>query len=417
MDITMRLMIIGDLKGYFGKATKIALDSGVKVNKIDNIETALNNLRSGKGADLIMVDVAENIDYLVQSLSKEHIVIPIIACGVDSNKELAVKAIQAGAKEYIPLPPDEKLISAIFESIINLEYEIVTNSPIMQHTLQIANQVAASNATILITGKSGTGKEVMARYIHAKSKNKNSSLISVNCAAIPENLLESELFGHEKGAFTGAIATRIGKFEESHNGTLLLDEISEIDIKLQAKLLRAIQEQEICRVGGNKNIKLNLRILATSNRDLIKEVKNGNFREDLYFRLNVINLELPTLAERQDDIITLANYFIEKYCKSNNLPKKQLNPEVATKLLNYHWPGNIRELENTIFRAVLLSPGDTITTDSVKLIYNDLAKENLDRDQILEIFYKFKGNTTKTANALGLSINSLKEKMLQFEDL
>ncbi|MEX0760149.1 MAG: sigma-54 dependent transcriptional regulator, partial [Tistlia sp.] len=212
-----------------------------------------------------------------------------------------------------------------------------------------------SDASVLITGESGTGKEVMARYIHSKSKRRSKTFVSVNCAAIPENLLESELFGHEKGAFTGAQARRIGKFEEANGGTLLLDEVTEMHPRLQAKLLRAIQEREIDRVGGTQPVKIDIRLLATSNRDLDQAVREGDFREDLYFRLNVVSLELPPLRERPRDVEILSEHFLQKYADANGVPKPSLTAEARTMLREHQWRGNVRELENTMHRAVLLA--------------------------------------------------------------
>ena len=414
----MRLLIIGNLEGYFGKASQIATAKGATVRKADNISIALDSLRSGHGADLLLVDVQQDIASLVISLKTEHIFVPVIACGIKHDKKIAADAIYAGAKEYIPLPPDEELISAIFESITSTENNFTYTSNSMRKVIEIADQVASSDATILITGKSGTGKEVMARYLHQKSKRKDKAFICINCAAIPDNLLESELFGYEKGSFTGAIARRIGKFEESNNGTLLLDEISEIELRLQAKLLRAIQEQQIDRIGGNKPINLNLRIIATSNRDLKKEVAEGRFREDLYFRLNIINLELPTLIERKEDIEYFASYFTNKYCKSNGFPLKQIIPEALEMLKNYHWPGNIREFENTIYRAVLLSKNEFIEPFDLKIELKKDDPSSLDHSEKNLIMNTLKyciGDYTQAANILGISIKSLRNKIESYE--
>ena len=217
-----------------------------------------------------------------------------------------------------------------------------------------------SDASVLITGESGTGKEVLARYVHTRSNRSKKPFICVNCAAIPENLLESELFGHEKGAFTGAIARRIGKFEEATGGTLLLDEISEMDVRLQAKLLRAIQERIIDRVGGTRPVPVDIRIIATSNRNLAEAARNGTFREDLLFRLNVVNLKLPPLRERPADVIELAQYFVKKYSEVNGVALRPFSAEARKALSVHRWPGNVRELENTIHRAVLLTTGTEI---------------------------------------------------------
>ncbi|MEA2935288.1 MAG: two-component system, response regulator FlrC, partial [Variibacter sp.] len=264
----MRLLIVGTLHGQLSAATKIAMDKGAAVTHAETIEQALRVLRSGRGADLLMVDVAIAIAELVASLNAEHIHIPVVACGTGNDAKAAVAAIHAGAKEYIPLPPDPELIAAVLAAVADDHRDMVYRDEAMSKVVRLTQQIAPSDASVLITGESGTGKEVLARYLHAKSNRARQPFISVNCAAIPEALLESELFGHEKGAFTGAIARRIGKFEEATGGTLLLDEISEMDVRLQAKLLRALQERVIDRVGGSRPVPVNIRVLATSNRNL-----------------------------------------------------------------------------------------------------------------------------------------------------
>ncbi len=276
----MRLLIIGELGGQIGAASKIARSRGARVTQVPDIEAALQALRGGQGADLIMIEAGSDISELTTTLLAERINVPVVACGIHTDTQTAVRAIKDGAKEYIPLPPDEELIAAVLEAITEETHAIIYNSNAMKSVLAMADQIAPSDASILITGESGTGKEVVARYIHRKSKRANESFISVNCAAIPETLLESELFGYEKGAFTGAVSRRLGKFEEANNGTLLLDEISEMDVRLQAKLLRAIQEQEIDRIGGTKPIKINIR--ETYSEIPLKRVSRINliFKED-----------------------------------------------------------------------------------------------------------------------------------------
>ena len=286
----MRLLIVGRLNGQITTAVKMAMAAGAKVSHVETGASATNALRNGQGADLLMVDYELDIAGLIAANEAERIHVAVVACGVNPDPTKAAAAIRAGAKEFIPLPPDAELIAAVLAAVSNDERPMVTRDAAMQQMLKLADQVAPSDASILITGESGVGKEVMARYLHKKSRRHDRPFISVNCAAIPENLLESELFGHEKGAFTGALARRIGKFEEANGGTLLLDEISEMDVRLQAKLLRAIQEREIDRVGGSKPVRIDIRILATSNRDLTQAVKAGAFREDLLYRLNVVNL-------------------------------------------------------------------------------------------------------------------------------
>ena len=363
----MRLLIIGSLDGHITTAGKIAMDRGAKVAHVQSIPSALAQLRSGQGADLVMIDVKLDIASLVLSLKNERIHVPVVACGIGTSADMAVAAIKAGAKEYVPLPPNAELIAAVIAAVTEESTQVVYRDPSMASTIKLAEQIAPSDASVLITGESGTGKEVMARFLHAKSRRSNEKFVSINCAAIPENLLESELFGHEKGAFTGAATRRIGKFEEANGGTLLLDEISEMHTRLQAKLLRAIQEREIDRVGGNTPVKVNIRLIATSNRDLEDSVKKGDFREDLYFRLNVFNLRMPALRERPGDIVPLAEHFIRKYAEANGMPAKAMTPQAIERLKGHHWKGNVRELENTMHRAVLLANGPAIEVDNIML--------------------------------------------------
>src|SRR5271154_556227 len=351
----MRLLIVGTLKGQLTTATKIAMDNGASVTHAEDHEQAMRVLRGGKGADLLLVDVGLDIRDLVMRLEAEHIHVPIVACGTDNDSRAAVAAIHAGAKEYIPLPPDPELIAAVLAAVADDARDLVYRDEAMAEIVRLASQIAASEASILITGESGTGKEMIARYVHQRSARVNKPFVSLNCAAIPENLLESELFGHEKGAFTGAVARRIGKFEEASGGTLLLDEISEMDGRLQAKLLRALQERVIDRVGGAKPVKVDIRVIATSNRNLADEVKQGTFREDLLYRLNVVNLRLPPLRERPGDILAMAEHFIKKYAAANGVPERPLATAARQRLVAHRWPGNVRELENAMHRAVLLS--------------------------------------------------------------
>ncbi|HWK43262.1 MAG TPA: sigma-54 dependent transcriptional regulator [Stellaceae bacterium] len=435
----MRLLIVGPLSGYISAAGKIALARGAKVAQVDDIERALAALRAGQGADLIMMDVKLDVGRMIACLQQERIHVPLVACGIGTNADAAVRAIKAGAKEYIPLPPDAELIAAVLEAVAAESNALVFRDPIMASTLRLADQVAPADASVLITGESGTGKEVMARYIHRKSKRANQSFISVNCAAIPEHLLESELFGHEKGAFTGAVARRIGKFEEANSGTLLLDEISEMHPRLQAKLLRAIQEREIDRVGGGQPIKVDIRLVATSNRDLDEQVRRGEFRDDLYFRLNVVNLRLPALRERPRDIDALADHFARKYADLNGVPHRGLTQNARDMLARHHWRGNVRELENTLHRAILLANGEEIDTDAIILTGGRLSAEaapagtattssatpaasapgglvgrtvaDVERDLILDTLQHCSGNRTHAATILGISIRTLRNKL------
>src|SRR6476619_3257223 len=323
----MRLLIVGTLGGQLTTATKLAMDKGASVTHAESNDQALAVLRSGRGADLLMVDVSLDIRELSGRLNAEHIHVPIVACGVTNDARAAVNAIRAGAKEYIPLPPDPDLIAAVLAAVAEDTREMIYRDDSMAKVVKLAQQIASSDASVLITGESGTGKEVLARFVHGRSNRSKKPLITVKGAAIPANLLESELFGHEKGAFTGAIARRIGKFEEANGGTLLLDEISEMDVRLQAKLLRAIQERVVDRVGGTRPVPIDIRIIATSNRVLAEAVRDGIFREDLLFRLNVVNLKLPPLRERPADILELAQHFTKKYAAANGVPARPLSAE------------------------------------------------------------------------------------------
>ncbi len=437
----MRLLIVGTLQGQLTVATKLAMDKGASVTHAESNEQALAVLRSGRGADLLMVDVALDIRDLVTRLDAERIHVPIVACGVTNDARAAVKAIHAGAKEYIPLPPDPELIAAVLAAVADDVRDLIYRDDAMASVVKLAQQIAASEASVLITGESGTGKEVLARFVHARSGRAKKPFITVNCAAIPENLLESELFGHEKGSFTGALGRRIGKFEEANGGTLLLDEISEMDVRLQAKLLRAIQERVIDRVGGNRPVPVDIRILATSNRNLTEAVRERKFREDLLFRLNVVNLKIPPLRERPADIGELAGYFIKKYSAANGVPARTISAEARRALNTNRWPGNVRELENTLHRAVLLAAGPEIGVDDIRspdgarldaargtgaAAHAAMAAEQVtrnlvgrtvaevERDLILETLKHCLGNRTHAANILGISIRTLRNKLNEY---
>jgi DNA-binding NtrC family response regulator len=440
----MRLLIIGTLDGQIGAASQIAMARGAKVRQAEDVPAGLEVLRT-YGADLVMIDVKRDIKGLIDSLEAERIVVPVVACGIASDASAAVRAIKAGAKEYIPLPPDAELIAAVIAAVTEESHNIVFKDPRMAQSLKLAEQVAGSDASILVVGESGTGKELMARFIHKKSRRSDKRFVAVNCAAIPENLLESELFGHEKGAFTGAVARRIGKFEEANGGTLLLDEISEMDIRLQAKLLRVLQEKEIDRVGGNQPVKVDVRIIATSNRNMEEEVRTRKFREDLYYRLNVVTLAIPSLRERPLDISVLADHFIKRYSDANGISTRPLAAEVRQMLTRHVWRGNVRELENTMHRAVLLASGHEIGPEAIILSGAPMGTNpdpvvaqaasaaaavmsggratqvgktvaEVERDLIIDTLSHCLGNRTHAATILGISIRTLRNKLKQYGD-
>jgi two-component system, response regulator FlrC len=427
----MRVMIIGSLAGELGKAARIAIAHGAKLDQADDADTALARLRSDGRFDLVLCELTHNVGAVVRALAAERMAVPVVACGTGDDAEAAAQAIRDGAREFLPLPPDPELIAAILEAAAGESHAMVVRDPAMQATVRRAEQVAGSEASVLITGESGTGKEVLARHIHRRSRRAGGPFIALNCAAIPDNLLESELFGHEKGAFSGAVARRVGKFEAADGGTLLLDEVSEMDVRLQAKLLRALQEREIDRLGGSAPDRVNVLILATSNRDLPAEVQRGAFREDLYFRLNVVSLRIPSLRERPGGIAALADHFARHYAEVNGVPFRPLSREALLRLTSHTWRGNVRELENIIHRAVLLADGAQIGIEAIELgppIQTTAANSGLggiaslvgrrmvevERDLIIETLGHTLGNRTHAATILGISIRELRNKLRDY---
>lgn len=435
----MRVLIIGSLAGELGVAARIAASRGALLDQAETIETAMRLLRQDARTDLIICDVARDLPHLMAQLAGERFTIAVVAAGAQDDEEAAVAAIRAGAREYLPLPPDAELIAAILAAVsVGQPTDFIARDPAMRHVLAKAEQVAQSTASILITGESGTGKEVLARFIHARSRRARASFIALNCAAIPEALLESELFGHEKGAFSGAIGRRIGKFEAAHHGTLLLDEIAEMDVRLQAKLLRTLQERTIDRVGGERPVPVDVRILAATNRDLLAAIDAGQFREDLFFRLNVVALHIPPLRDRPADIAPLARHFVDHYATLNGLGPKHVTESGLTRLQEHPWRGNVRELENTIHRAVLLTTGPQIDADDILLTTRPSSViamsqplrapggetsvaslvgqrvDDVEQALILETLQHCLGNRTHAAMILGISIRALRNKLRDY---
>ena len=431
-----RVLIIGSLEAELGIAARIAAARGARLAVAEGAAAGLARLR-GEGADLVLCDVLHDVGWLVAQLAAERIACPVVACGRPDDAEGAVRAIRAGAKEFRPLPPDADLIAAMLQAVAGDPDRPVVQDAGMAALLARAEQVARAEASVLITGESGTGKEVLARHMHAASRRARGPFVALNCAALPEALLESELFGHEKGAFTGAVAARKGKFEQAEGGTLLLDEIGEMDPRLQAKILRAIQEREIDRLGGAAPVKVDVRILAATHRDLAAEVAKGRFREDLYFRLAVVRLRIPALRERREDILPLARHFAERYARANGLPDRGLTPAAEAVLLRHAWPGNVRELENTLHRAVLLAEGPAIGPEAIDLLEAMPAPapepgapapvapkpvsalvgrrvEEVERDLIIETLSHCLGNRTRAAEMLGISIRTLRNKLHEY---
>ncbi len=385
--------------------------------------------------------------WLLEKFNKRKSKIPVIMVTDHPSIETAVQSIKKGACDYLAKPLNLEELALIIEKIIerqtlidenillrkqlNDKYglkNIIGKSLAMKRILELVENVADIDSTILIHGESGTGKEIIAKAIHQSGLRKDGPFITVNCAAIPENLLESELFGHEKGAFTGAVNSKKGRFELANEGTLYLDEIAEMNLNTQVDLLRVLQEREFRRVGGSKLLKLDVRVIASSNRDIEKEIECGNFRQDLYYRLNVIPIDLPPLRERKEDIPRLVHYFINKYKKKTKREIKGVTKETSTLLINYYWPGNVRELENTIERGIVLGSGDFINTDNLPLRIREFAKErteicyplnksldDIEKEYIKNVLLGTKWNITQSAGLLKINRMTLYNKIKKYK--
>ncbi len=378
---------------------------------------------------------------LLKEIKKTAPHVPVLLITAFGTIEKAVEAVKEGAMDFIIKPFSLETLEATVDKAISHREElasfetkgktILTKDPLMARVMSMAAIAAASDATVLISGESGTGKELMARLIHARSPRKDGPFVAVNCASIPEGLLESELFGHEKGAFTGALAQRQGKFEQANGGAVLLDEISEMDLRLQAKLLRVIQEKEVERVGGKVPIPLDLRIIATTNRDMKTEVREGRFREDLYYRLNIFPLTLPPLRERVEDVMYLAGHFMRKFSAKYSKRLDAISDEAADYIRRCEWRGNIREMENTMERAVLVSQGKTLELEHLMVCQeagegqrpveaaahdpvNNMTLWEMEKGLICRTLDEVEGNRTKAARILGISVRTLRNKLKEY---
>ncbi|MDX9714356.1 MAG: sigma-54 dependent transcriptional regulator [Dissulfurispiraceae bacterium] len=374
---------------------------------------------------LILTDMKmpkmDGLEFL-KEVRKRGVFVPVIVITGYGTVENAVDAMKLGAADYLMKPFSFDALKKVIERIMPSEdTDLVAAAPLMKKLVSMVKEVAPSDITVLLTGESGTGKEVIARYIHKYSMRSSGAFIAINCAAISESLLESELFGHEKGAFTGASDRRIGKFELANKGTLLLDEISEMAFQLQAKLLRAIQEREIDRIGGKAPVLVDTRIIATTNKNLLQEVKAGRFREDLFYRLNVFPIRIPTLRERKDDIIPLAEFFISKLAAKMGRGYS-ISDEFRNYLLQRQWNGNVRELENFIYRTVVIAKSDTLVPPDDDFEHNpDEPREltgstvkDMERELILNTLEETGWNKTKAAEKLGLSARTIRNKLKEY---
>lgn len=434
------ILVVDDEKNQREILETILSSEGYDVTTASSGEAAMKFVQSRR-FDLVLTDLKmtgmSGLDLLKEltNFDKSIIVILLTAHGsVDS----AVDALRLGAFDYLQKPYDQsKLLETVSRSLNKLsalDTEIVSVSPEMDKVKKLILKIAKSNSTVLIRGESGTGKELIARSIHMNSLRASNTFQAVNCAAINENLLESELFGHEKGSFTGAVGEKKGLFEIADGGTLFLDEIGELDIALQAKLLRALQEREIRRVGGVKEIPVDVRVLAATNRDLLKMTEEKRFREDLYYRLNVLSIEIPPLRERPSDMPVLLDYFVKKHTRGTD---RTISIDAAAKkLLNdYHYPGNVRQLESALERAILLCENDTVTVDDLppemlggsrpalviggdesnfKLPPEGVNFEDVERSLIMQAMERTDNNITKSAKLLGLTFRTLQYRLEKY---
>lgn len=409
---------------------------GYPVEVTDNGRSAIEKLQSS-ACSMVITDMRmPGMDgiALIKEIKRLSPNIPVLVITGYGTVENAVLAMKSGATDYLMKPFSYETLHKAIESMLSRNGGCSTSPPIkdgntivipltdnpeMKKIISLAENLAMSDITVLITGESGTGKELLARYIYQRSNRTKGPFVAINCAAIPESLLESELFGYEKGAFTGAHEKRKGKFELAHGGVLLLDEIGEMPLHLQAKLLRVLQEKTVDRIGGTKPVPVDVRVIATTNRDLFKEIREGRFREDLYYRLNVFPIKLPPLRERPEDIPLLSRWFLERYADSHQKSIKGISNSAMEILKKRPWKGNVRELENVIQRAVFLCQGEIIEPEH--LIFEDTEVtfkggkiRDLEKELILKTLEETRGNKTLAAKILGVSVRTIRNKLAQY---
>jgi two-component system response regulator AtoC len=447
-EIHGRILIADDESATVEMLADLLSGEGYDVTGVGSGTAVLEQLGNDQDFGLLLMDLhmpgANGLD-LIERLRAAGNDIPVILITAHGTSSIAIRAMQMGAYDYLnkPFDLDEVLISVkrlfehqalasrvrSLEERAELRERMIGRSPAMSQIYKTIGRVAASDASVLITGETGTGKELAANLIHQNSARRNGPLVKVNCAALPETLIESELFGHEKGAFTGAVAQRKGRFELAHKGTIFLDEVGEITLPVQKKLLRVLQEGEIERVGGTGVVKVDVRVLTATNRDLLQEVKDGHFREDLYYRLNVINLHMPPLRERRADIPVLVEHFLDKYRYKPGAPPTKISEEALELLERYDWPGNVRQLENEIERAVVLSQGNVITSHNLNLSQHgiptqiDLATRvrnrealgavlaEVERVMLFEALRQSDGDEDEAARRLALPVKEFQQRL------
>jgi two-component system response regulator AtoC len=447
--VMANVLVIDDEVGVRESLSLILSMEGYQVESAESGLSAVKLIDDGKNYDFIICDIRmpgmDGIQFLKEIKNRDlgSILIMISAYG---TVETSLEAIKCGADDYInkPINPDELILrmrmaeekKRLRREIISLRRElgkgkgfeeIVFASEKIKGVVEFAKRISEYKTTVLITGESGTGKELIARAIHETSPRRDKPFVAVNCAAIPDTLLESELFGYVKGAFSGAHGTKKGLFEEAHGGTLFLDEIGEFPLQLQPKLLRVLQEEEIRRLGDTKTVKIDVRIITATSRDLGQDVRQGIFREDLYYRLNILPVHIPPLRERKEDIAILLEHFLQKYNQKLNRKIKGVSPSAMSEILEYPWPGNVRELENVIERAMILTDSEYIQRIDLSLRENDFrmntlidslsleeAWQRLEKAYIEKALSKTDGNRTQAAKLLGLSRRALLYKLKQY---
>ena len=446
METKPKILIVDDEEAMLVAMEAVLLRLGHPVLKASNGTQALEVL-AAEDVDMLISDMRMpqmTGDELLAEVKQKYPKLPVVMITAYGTIDQAVEAMRNGAQDFITKPFSAEDLERVVEQAFYVKSEsraqakssaqvskdtkvIVTNDPSFKRVIEIAVSIAQSSASVLVQGESGTGKELIARLVHSSSGRSNQPFVAVNCAALPDNLLESELFGHEKGAFTGAVGTKIGKFELANGGTILLDEISEMDPLLQAKLLRVLQEREVDRVGGSKPIPIDVRVVATTNRDLTQSVTKGEFREDLYYRLNVIPLFVPPLRERHGDVRLLLQHFVRTVSPQVRI---ELNEALVAELEQYTWPGNVRELQNACERAVLLAGegelkaehfllgsvkgGSSSEGDDELKLHSGLTVHEAERRLILETLRSTGNNKTKAAELLGISIRTLRNKLNEY---
>jgi two-component system nitrogen regulation response regulator NtrX len=443
------ILVVDDEPGVRSSVTGVLADEGFDVESVGSGEECLD--RAAQHAyDVIVLDVwLPGIDGLatLQRLRERQVDSQVVIISGHGNIESAVRAVKMGAFDFVEKPLSlEKTVHVVRNALRQRDLEtenralrarvdrqdvMVGESAAMRHLREQVAMAAPTNGRVLILGENGTGKELVARTIHQLSRRRNGPFVEVNCAAIPEELIESELFGHVRGAFTGAVADKPGRFEQASGGTIFLDEIGDMSLKTQAKVLRVLQEQVMERVGGTQRIRVDVRVLAATNKDLLAEIRAGQFREDLFFRLNVIPIDVPPLRERVEDIPLLADHFMALLAQEYGRRPKRFAPEALARLQNYPWPGNVRELRNTVERAIIMSADDVLTARDLSFLGQDgsptapepavvaagtlsEARDRFEREYILRALAAAQGNMSKTADALGVERSNLYKKMKAF---